>query len=182
MYADISAYLNENTGGTKRESGFIDVSPETLKGFMHFALGGTGKFVADSASTTRDLLDGGGVNSNSIPLLNRFVKTEDASTYRARFYRQAGEAKDKLELYNKYVKDGNSEKRRELAPWVILGRRGNMTWKQMNALRDKELKVERDLSLTTSERDAKLKELSDRQIAMSEKYHSLFKRKTADKD
>jgi hypothetical protein len=178
VYADIAAFLNENTGGTTRESGFIDVSPETLKGFMHFTLGGTGKFVADSASTTRDLLDGGGLNENNVPLLNRFVKTEDVSTYRARFYRQAGEAKDKLELYNKYLKDGNSEKRRELAPWVILGRRGNMMWKQMNAIRDRELKISRDDTLTTAERDAQLKALADKQIDLSEKYHRLYKRKT----
>jgi acyl carrier protein phosphodiesterase len=113
-----------------------------------------------------------------VPLLNRFVKTEDVSTYRARFYRQAGEAKDKLELYNKYLKDGNSEKRRELAPWVILGRRGNMMWKQMNAIRDRELKISRDDTLTTAERDAQLKALADKQIDLSEKYHRLYKRKT----
>jgi hypothetical protein len=179
IYADVAAFLNESTGGDKRQSGWIDISPETLKGIVHFTLGGTGKFVADSFTSATNLLGGSSAKQNSVPVLNRFVKQNDATVYRARFYRQAMEAKDKLELYNEYRKDGDMAKAREFSRWVPVGRTGNKLWKQMNALRDQELKAKDQL--TGSALDARLRELDEKQVALSNRFFEIYKKAAAPK-
>lgn len=179
IYADVAAFLNESTGGDKRQSGWIDISPETLKGIVHFTLGGTGKFVADSFTSATNLLGGSSAKQNSVPVLNRFVKQNDATVYRARFYRQAMEAKDKLELYNEYRKDGDMAKAREFSRWVSVGRTGNKLWKQMNALRDQELKAKD--RLTGAALDARLRELDEKQVALSNRFFEIYKKAAAPK-
>lgn len=179
VYADVAEFLNESTGGNKREPGLIDVSPETIKGIIHFTLGGTGKFVGDTASTVVDALDGGGFNANKMPVANRFVKQIDATVYRARFYRQAGEAKAKLELYNKYRSDRNLEKMKELSAWVPVGRTGTQIWKQMNALRDQELQAKD--KLTGQALDARLRELDEKQTRLSDRFFKMYTKVSAPK-
>lgn len=179
VYADVAEFLNESTGGNKREPGMIDISPETIKGIIHFTLGGTGKFVGDTASTVVDALDGGGFNANKVPVANRFVKQIDATVYRARFYRQAGEAKAKLELYNKYKSDRNLEKMKELSAWVPVGRTGTQIWKQMNALRDQELQAKD--KLTGQALDARLRELDEKQTRLSDRFFKMYTKVSAPK-
>jgi hypothetical protein len=179
VYADVAAFLNESTGGDKRQSGWIDISPETLKGIMHFTLGGTGKFIGEGYSLIAGLLEGREPKTNKVMVLNRFVKQNDATVYRARFYRQAMEAKDKLELYNEYRKDGDMAKAREFSRWVSVGRTGNKLWKQMNALRDQELKAKDQL--TGAALDARLRELDEKQVALSNRFFEIYKKAAAPK-
>ena len=89
------------------------------------------------------------------------------------------EAKDKLELYNEYRKDGDMAKAREFSRWVPVGRTGNKLWKQMNALRDQELKAKDQL--TGSALDARLRELDEKQVALSNRFFEIYKKAAAPK-
>jgi acyl carrier protein phosphodiesterase len=120
---------------------------------------------------------------NHVPLANRFTKELDVTDYRARFYNEAGEAKDEHTLLNGYKKDGNYEKVQELSKGPArLGHAANLMWKQMNNLRDMELRIERDKSLTSEQRDAKLKVLEQKQIDISNNFHKMSNRKPATPD
>lgn len=173
VYSFITEGLNEMTGGDKRKPGAIDVSPETLKAFIHFSLGGTGKFFADSASTVADLGDGRVGNVNKLPVINRFVSEQDITAYRARFYREAVDARDKLSLANKYRKDGNTALFKKNHKWIMTGRIGNQLWKQMSELRDQELMAKSNLH--GNELDVKLRGIEKRQIDLSNRFHKMFK-------
>jgi hypothetical protein len=49
-YEKLALLMNQISGGTKSQAGFVDVSPETVKFWVETVTGGTGKFVVDTAT------------------------------------------------------------------------------------------------------------------------------------
>jgi hypothetical protein len=56
MARDMTAWLNEASGGSDISPGRIDISPETVDHFWDFALGGLGRFMSGVGSTVHDVV------------------------------------------------------------------------------------------------------------------------------
>ena len=76
-------YLNELTGGSERESGGIDVSPESIEHVMRFAAGGAGDFLFSSVDGFMKLFGEGPSTVREVPLVGpiagRFIRQTPAS-------------------------------------------------------------------------------------------------------
>lgn len=57
-FKNISNFLNEVSGGNDFESGALDFAPESLYYLFKFSIGGTGKFLQNTAETTGAAIDG----------------------------------------------------------------------------------------------------------------------------
>ena len=75
---------------------WADISPETLKYATRFMTGGVGTFLADSYVTSSDIGTNKPVDVERMPFVKRIIKTKDAGEYRARFYKQLEEVKEKV--------------------------------------------------------------------------------------
>jgi hypothetical protein len=110
MYSDFAKWMNKVTGGTKVESGFVDVSPETMK-YLTNSLGGSAatqlyKFV-NSIYTSSINTDE--MNVSNLPIVSGFVKENTIDAYRRVYNSQRKEAKDIYDKFKKYEKLGDDE-------------------------------------------------------------------------
>jgi predicted RNA methylase len=103
----IAQRLNQWTGGTYAESGYIDVSPESIDHVSGFLTGGAGRFVGDTVNLVAKALNDEDIVMDDIPLLSQmYVPPQDwwtsnlywtrreeiqAAHYQARAYEDAGD-------------------------------------------------------------------------------------------
>ena len=105
MYSDFAKWMNKVTGGTKVESGLIDVSPETMK-YLTNTLGGSAatqlyKFINSiyTSSINKDE-----AKATTLPIISSFVKENTIDNYRRVYNSQRKEAKDIYDKFKKYEK------------------------------------------------------------------------------
>lgn len=67
-------YINKLTGGNMKESGYVDVSPETLDMFIDYMGGGLGKFVGNSINSTMSVAGGEVPHKRNVPIFRKFIK------------------------------------------------------------------------------------------------------------
>jgi hypothetical protein len=70
---EITDWLDKNTGGSEKEAGFIDVSPELLDHYVSFLTGGVGKFLDQTLTTTSKSIQGEDLELKDIPFVSRFA-------------------------------------------------------------------------------------------------------------
>ncbi|MBM66071.1 MAG: hypothetical protein CMH55_07550, partial [Myxococcales bacterium] len=98
---EITAFLNRLTGGSKVESGDIDLSPEDLEHVFEFAVGGVGREAARLEKTIDRASRGEELLWKDIPILYRFMGEHDPAFDKGRYYRQ----RDDVRRAEKLVKE-----------------------------------------------------------------------------
>jgi predicted transcriptional regulator len=110
MYSDFAKWMNKVTGGTKVESGFVDVSPETMKYLTNALTGSAGtqvyKFVNSIYTSSMNAEEMG---LHNLPVVSGFVKENTIDSYRNVYNSQRKEAKDIYDKFKKYEKLGDDE-------------------------------------------------------------------------
>ena len=110
MYSDFAKWMNKVTGGTKVESGLVDVSPETMKYLTNALTGSAGtqvyKFVNSIYTSSMNAEEMG---LHNLPIVSGFVKEDTVDTYRRVYNSQRKEAKDIYDKFKKYEKLGDDE-------------------------------------------------------------------------
>jgi hypothetical protein len=105
MFADFAKWMNKVTGGTKVESGLIDISPESMKYTLNALTGSVGtqayKFVNSLYTSS---MNGEEMSVGKLPLVSNFVKEDTIDAYRRVYTTQRKEAEDINDKFKKYEK------------------------------------------------------------------------------
>uniref|UniRef100_UPI0030F37BA3 LPD38 domain-containing protein n=1 Tax=Escherichia coli TaxID=562 RepID=UPI0030F37BA3 len=70
-YKSFASWLNAFSGGSQYRSGAVDVSPESLKFWVDYLSGGTGRFIAKSTDAGVKALNGIDIPDQQVPFLGR---------------------------------------------------------------------------------------------------------------
>ena len=103
MFQQTARLLNTASGGNPYESGYVDISPETMRYMFGFLTGGTGGFVRDASESiylSTELGAGTAFDKNKIPLLKSFFVKNTGKADQVQFYRNSKEATDALRKMN----------------------------------------------------------------------------------
>lgn len=93
-FKNVSKFMNEVTGGNDFESGSVDVSPESLYYMFKFVIGGTGKFLNNTAETTGTVVD---------KIQGEDVQIESRKTpFVRKVYAEPNDYVDQESFYNRY--------------------------------------------------------------------------------
>lgn len=105
LFSDFAKWMNKVTGGTKVESGLIDVSPESMKYTLNALTGSVGtqayKFVNSLYTSSMNAEE---MSVGKLPLVSNFVKEDTVDAYRRVYTTQRKEAKDIYDKFKKYEK------------------------------------------------------------------------------
>lgn len=160
------AKAGELTGARRYENDLTKVSPETLKYIWRTYAGGLGQFVTDSIGAAGlAASSAGSMTSNDVPIVKDFWKSNDVKPLRGRYYDLAREAKEAAEEFRVAKKAADGEAldeifaRPEQGELVSLDRMTQRYGKAIAALRDEQVLVNVDTTLTTEQKRARLKEL-----------------------
>jgi hypothetical protein len=141
-YEDIAKGLNSITGGDSATSGWIDVSPETIKNTINYIAGGAGRFLTDASALTTTPFNDEAFKLENTPIMKSFYKSESIDDYRRRFYAQSDDVTKVVEQLQAYKKERNATEFRELyaekGKLIALNKQVTATKKQLQALRDRE--------------------------------------------
>jgi hypothetical protein len=160
------ASVGEAMGAGRYENDITKVSPETLKHYWRTYTGGLGAFITDTIGVAgMTAADPAQVESGDIPIIKSFVKQQDVKPIRGRFYDLAKEAKAASVEFAQARKAGDAEALDKImnSPEKIellgLDRMISATARAAAKLRDQEVEINADKSLTPSQKRAALKEL-----------------------
>jgi superfamily II DNA/RNA helicase len=160
------ASLGQMLGSGKYENDLSKVSPETLKMLWRQYTGGLGVFVTDVAGLAgMGLSDPAQVETGDWPVLKDFWRTQDVKPIRGRYYDLAREAESAITEFTQAKKAGDGEAIDKLmadpekSALVSLGRMIRATAKHAGAVRDEEVNINADTSLSPSQKRAELKKL-----------------------
>ena len=169
LYDSAAETLNSVTGGDAVQSGWIDVSPETLKNTWNYLLGGAGRFITDTESMAQTALS---VNEESKPeswpIVKTFYKSESIDDYRRRYYEQADRIVKANEQFSAYKKAGEIDKAKEMirdnGNLIRLKVYSSGVRDKLKAIRDKEDEIRKaggDIRLLNALESRERKILSD---------------------
>lgn len=178
-YAKITEALNAATGGSKVHPGWVDVSPETLKFLTQSIVGGTGKFIDDSAHLVWNLAkEGVTPDLHEVPVIRAFMAEERIGVTRARFYdavAQAKQAQDELNRAKKlHDKDLIASTFKEDGWLIALAHQADAQKKLVTAKRNQEDKIMADDTKTIAEKRAAVKELENIESVIYRRFMQQF--------
>lgn len=105
LFSDFAKWMNKVTGGSKVESGLIDVSPESMKYTLNALTGSVGtqayKFVNSLYTSSMNAEE---MSVGKLPLISNFVKEDTIDAYRRVYTTQRKEAEDINDKFKKYEK------------------------------------------------------------------------------
>lgn len=183
LYDKTASGLNSLTGGSKYQSGAVDVSPETLKYWVSTITGGTGKFVTDSVNLPIIMAQGATPELNEMPVVRRFVRESGISDARSAFFEAAEEAKTTAGQYSAAMKDRNKLAAKEIMgenkSLESLAKHARSAAKQAKAKRDAIDEIRLDEKLGLDQKRLKIKEIERQEQAIYSKFMEAFE--TAEK-
>ena len=86
----IAQFMNDATGGSKYQSGLIDISPDVMDYTIAYFLGGVGTFFGDISDVAGKMLGDEEIRKSDMPILSKFFKSPS-------------EFKDQFEYYDNNV-------------------------------------------------------------------------------
>jgi hypothetical protein len=192
VFQQLSRSMNEATGGNPARSGFIDVSPETLRYGFGFLTGGTGGFIRDAADSIYLSSEVGFdtvIEKNKLPIVKGFVQQNTGKQDQVQFYRNADEVTKALNEWHatrgsEYMKDPETRERlREQRGMVALAGAMNSFKRQLSSLRAQEVRIiEKRTAGTYSAEEAelRLKRLADQKNQIYTRFNKAFYRANPD--
>ncbi|UAW01024.1 DarB-like antirestriction protein [Ralstonia phage RPZH3] len=175
------AAAGELTGAGRYENDITKISPETLKSVWRTYTGGLGQFVADSIGAASLATEPGEMSSNDIPIAKDFWRAQDVKPIRSRYYDLAREAKEAATEFQQAKKAGDGEAidsifaRPGQAELIALDKMFKKSSHAAAAIRDEEVTVNADKSLSTAEKRNRLKELEKQEESIYRDALDVFK-------
>jgi len=163
--------------GSPYENNWTDVSPETLKYWMQTLTGGTGKFLADSASLLNVLASGSTPDVSEVPFLRSVMRETTVKDARARFYDLGKDAKAQVAAWKRANEAGDSKAAAEYesGEMLALGQMMEGYRQQATALRDlMAQEMQRD-DLTLAEKRLKQKMYERQEADIYQEFIRQFK-------
>jgi len=175
------AHAGELAGANRYENDLTKVSPETLKYVWRTYTGGLGQFVTDSIGVAHMAsTDLGSVSSNDIPIAKDFWQENDVKAIRGRFYdamNQAKEAQNEL-VSAKKARDGEAIQqifeRPGQAELIAANKVFTKTNKAVSAIRNQEVVVNGDATLSPAQKREALKGLEGQEEQLERSALSAF--------
>jgi hypothetical protein len=170
---EITALLNELTGGDLVKSGALDISPAHLDYFASYLTGGLGRTLGQSTDSVYKLAEGIVPDAKDAPVLNRFVGEKndwyDFSRYLA-LRETVLTVEKQLKTYTE-LKDAKhvAEIRAESPKIISLIPEISRADKQLNALRRMESDVKKNNQMTSEAKQTKLQLLMDKRNQILQK-------------
>jgi len=155
--------------GSPYENNWNDISPETIKYLFKTLAGGTGGFMADSASLLNVLASGSAPDVSEVPFLRSAVRESTVKDARARFYDLGKDAKGHVEAWKRAVEAGDDKaagKYEQDGELMALGEMLSGYKEQASTLRDlmaEEMKRD-DLSLSEKRLKQKMYEKQEADV------------------
>jgi DNA repair protein RadC len=155
--------------GSPYENNWNDVSPETLKYWVKTLTGGTGAFMADSASLLNVLASGSTPDVSEVPFVRSAVRESTVKDMRAKFNELGKEAKGHVDAWKRAVDAGDDKaagKYEQDGELMALGEMLSGYKEQASALRDlmaEEMKRD-DLSLSEKRLKQKMYEKQEADV------------------
>jgi hypothetical protein len=174
---DKAAQLLSAAHGSPYENNWNDVSPETLKYWVQTLTGGTGKFLADSASLLNVLASGAMPESDEVPIYDTMVRSTTVKDARARFYDLGKDAKAQVAAWKRANEAGDSKAASEYegGELLALGQMMDGYRQQATALRDlMAQEMQRD-DLTLAEKRLKQKMYERQEADIYQEFIRQFK-------
>ncbi|CAH0532153.1 hypothetical protein UAM5_00036 [Ralstonia phage UAM5] len=176
------AAAGELTGAGRYQNDITKVSPETLKYLWRTYTGGLGQFVTDSIGSASLATEAAGeMGSSDIPIVKDFWRQNDVKPIRSRYYDLAREAKDAATEFHQAKKAGDGEAidsifaRPGQGELIALDRLVKKSSKAAASIRDEEVTVNADKSLSTADKRGKLKALEQEEEAIYRQALDAFK-------
>lgn len=174
-------FANRLTGGNKYQPGWLSPYPDDLEYGWNFAVGGLGRFIANTSGTINDMVDGVDRPVERIPFVRRFVVSDNSPSVQSNaYYEKRREEQVKARQLRAAIKarregtdDGSADQVIEkLAPEV--GARPSKSGKgvavrteevfrnadkQIKALRQQQDAIRKDQKIIRAERETRIREL-----------------------
>lgn len=155
--------------GSPYENNWNDVSPETIKYWVKTLTGGTGAFMADSASLLNVLASGSAPDVSEVPFVRSAVRESTVKDMRAKFNELGKEAKGHVDAWKRAVDAGDDKaagKYEQDGELMALGEMLSGYKEQASTLRDlmaEEMKRD-DLSLSEKRLKQKMYEKQEADV------------------
>lgn len=164
--------------GSRYENDWADISPETIKYLVKTLTGGTGSFMADSASLLNVLASGSTPDVSEVPFVRSGMRESTVKDARARFHELGNEAKEHVAAWKRAVDAGDDKAATEYEQDGELMAMGEMLEgyrKQAKSLRDlMALEMQRE-DLTLAEKRMKQKAYENQEAEVYREYIRQFK-------
>jgi hypothetical protein len=115
--------LNEWTGGNKFEPGKLSLYPDDVQYAWNFAVGGLGRFLANTSETIANTIDGVDTPVERIPFVRRFVAGDSPTNQSDAYYTKRSEEQAKAQRLRAAVK-ARGEGRDDGSSDEVIGRLG----------------------------------------------------------
>ncbi len=109
LFRGMAGYLNEWTGGNKRNPGLIDVSPETIEHIFNGYSGGIGRIFQQTTGIIVSRMEGEEIQPRQLPVLNRFHGRTDPNADRGIYKEMQTKSKRKHLEYMDLIESGETE-------------------------------------------------------------------------
>jgi hypothetical protein len=164
--------------GSRYENDWADISPETIKYLVKTLTGGTGSFMADSASLLNVLASGSAPDVSEVPFVRSGMRESTVKDARARFHELGNEAKEHVAAWKRAVDAGDDKAATEYEQDGELMAMGEMLEgyrKQAKSLRDlMALEMQRE-DLTLAEKRMKQKAYENQEAEVYREFIRQFK-------
>ena len=180
-YDQVAQLLNESTGGDQFKEGWIDVSPETIKNFVNYSLGGVGRFFGDSAGlVSAGLSDDIDVESpENVPIVKAFYKRSDISDVRRDFMAKAKESESEFDLLKNYAKAGLDAKVEDQLSkkqtLIEIGATVDAYMKAIKGLNEAEDAIKANETISEADRKAQLKQIEEQQLEVMNSFRAMYR-------
>jgi DNA repair protein RadC len=164
--------------GSRYENDWADISPETIKYLVKTLTGGTGGFLADSASLLNVMASGSVPEISEVPFVRSGMRESTVKDARARFHELGNEAKEHVAAWKRAVDAGDDKAATEYEQDGELMAMGEMLEgyrKQAKSLRDlMALEMQRE-DLTLAEKRMKQKAYENQEAEVYREFIRQFK-------
>ncbi|MBY5942289.1 hypothetical protein KUW00_15525 [Halomonas sp. DP5N14-9] len=160
-YQSITRFLNEASNGSEYRSGAIDMSPEVLQHIVNFYGGGAWGFAEKTGDFVHRLTTGEDVERYRVPFAGRFASNVSEYGDIQSFYERRDEVGQYAKEFENLPLNEVEDYYVEYGRMIELFDLAKDVEENLSALREVRDIIEDDKSLTTVERQEKLKELEE---------------------
>ncbi|MDH4172133.1 MAG: hypothetical protein OEW90_01745 [Betaproteobacteria bacterium] len=165
-YVDVTAWLNEATGGNEVRSGILDIAPNMLEHWTRSIFGGAGAFYARTAEFVHGKAVGAEPEVRDIPFLRRFYYQPKDFELSHRFYENLNAAETAHFEVQRAFERGQQDKARAYAS-EFRGERSmyaeaQAVERQIGVLRKEVWRVRKNDRLTDDQRTKQIEQLQGR--------------------
>lgn len=174
----LASGINSATGGSQFHSGFVDISPETIRYWISSIGGGTARFSTDTVNMAYEGIQGVVPEKRDVPITRSFIQDMGVADSRRMFWDVAKKAKIASEEFHAAIKAGKPNEARSLMQenkaLIALAKSVEMLQKVAKAKRDAIEKINLDDKMSLSQKRVQIKFLENGERNLYERFTSNF--------